>query len=95
MLSEKDVTHLAELARLALSPAEKKALLNDLEKILAHFEELKTVDTEGVPPVAGGTTEKNVVREDVAGAIPQALSGVEAFPESQSGFLKIPPVFGE
>lgn len=93
MLSKKDVSHLAELARLALTPAERKSLLKDMEKILAHFEELKVVDTEGVIPMVGGTREMNAVREDVASVAPQVSSGAEAFPETHDGFLKIPPVF--
>lgn len=107
MLSEKDVSRLAELARIALTPAERKSLLKDLEKILAHFEELKSVDTDGVVPMAGlrlaeagsghaeagGSRGTNVTREDVASGTPQVPSGVEAFPETHDGFLKIPPVF--
>ncbi|MFH1161912.1 MAG: Asp-tRNA(Asn)/Glu-tRNA(Gln) amidotransferase subunit GatC [Candidatus Jorgensenbacteria bacterium] len=93
MLSEKDVTHLAELARIALAPEEKKSLLKDLGGILAYFEELKAVDTEGVRPIAGGTSSMNVVREDTGSEpIPNGLA-VEAFPEAENGFLKVPPVF--
>lgn len=93
MLTEKDVSHLAELARIALSSEEKRSLLRDLEKILAHFEELKEVNTDDVPPMAGGTHAENVFREDVASGTPQVSSGAEAFPEAHDGFLKIPPVF--
>ena len=93
MLSEKDVTHLAELARIALTPAERKSLLKDLEKILAYFEELKAVDTEDVAPIAGGSHGTNAVREDEGGTALPAEAARAAFPETQSGFLKIPPVF--
>ncbi len=98
---------MAELARLALSAGEKRALLKDLEKILAHFEELKTVNTDGVAPMAGpclaeagsshaeagGSRMKNAFREDEAGTPLPAEVARAAFPETQSGFLKIPPVF--
>ncbi len=95
MLSEKDVSHLAELVRIALTPDEKRSLLRDLEEILAYFEELKTLDTENVPPMTGGTFSENVTREDEAGGALAGMKAVEAFPESQGGFLKVPPVFGE
>ncbi|MFH1192856.1 MAG: Asp-tRNA(Asn)/Glu-tRNA(Gln) amidotransferase subunit GatC [Candidatus Jorgensenbacteria bacterium] len=95
MLSEKDVTHLAELARMALTPSERKSLLKDLEKMLAHFEELKEVNTDGVTPMTGGTQEVNAVRKDETGMKLPADATRAAFPESEKGFLKIPPVFGE
>ncbi len=96
MLTEKDVAHLAELAHIALTAEEKRSLLRDLEGILAHFEELKGVDTEHVPPMAGGTRLTNALRGDGEGAPLAAApvpSGVEAFPETRAGFLKVPPVF--
>ncbi|MFH0712548.1 MAG: Asp-tRNA(Asn)/Glu-tRNA(Gln) amidotransferase subunit GatC [Candidatus Jorgensenbacteria bacterium] len=94
MFSKKDLENLAELVRLELSEKEKESLLKDFKKILSHFEELKSVDTEGVPPMSGGTFEKNVFRED--GSEDVKLSpekSVSQFPERDSGFLKIPPVF--
>lgn len=93
MLSEKDVSHLAELARIALAPDEKQSLLHDLEEILAYFEELKTLDTENIPPMVGGTRSENVAREDEAGNALPAAGAVKAFPEAEGGFLKVPPVF--
>lgn len=94
MLSKKDLEHLAELARIELKRQEEEKLLKDLEKILEHFEELRRVNTEDVAPLAGGTFEKNVLREDDSDEtkLPAGKS-VAQFPEKESGFLKIPPVF--
>ncbi len=94
MFSEKDLENLADLVRLELSADEKKSLLKDFKKILAYFEELKGVDTEGIPPMSGGTFEKNVLREDGSDETKLSPDGsVSQFPEHDSGFLKIPPVF--
>ncbi len=92
MLTKKDLEKLAELSRMEIGAGEEK-LLKDLEKILAHFDELKTVPTEGVAPMTGGTDAKNVFREDETG---NGLSGEAAkgeFPEKERGYLKVPPVF--
>ena len=83
---------MAKLARLDLTPDEEEKLLSDLSKILGHFEDLHKLDTANVEPMTGGTHLKNIFREDEARETNRG-AGVEAFPESRDGFLKIPPVF--
>ncbi len=93
-ITQKSLEHLAELSRLELTEHEKEKLLKDLESILSHFKELEAVDTQDVQPMAGGTTEKNAMRDDEERI--QTLSGersVEQFPEKEQRYLKIPPVF--
>ena len=92
-LSKKDMKHLAELARLQLDPKEEEKLLKDLQNILTHFESLKALDTSNVAPLTGGTTLQNVFREDSSRENTNQSKGTENFPESQKGFLKVPPVF--
>ncbi|MAF79605.1 Asp-tRNA(Asn)/Glu-tRNA(Gln) amidotransferase GatCAB subunit C [bacterium] len=95
ILKEKDVEHLAELARIEISSAEKKKLLQDLEEILEHVKELEKVNTEGVDPVTGGTAKKNEYRgddEDVCVSTPPKELQ-DAFPDKDGGHLKVPHVF--
>lgn len=94
MLTQKDLQHLAGLTRLELKESDEERLLNDLRKILEHFEELNELDTTGVEPMTGGTFNKNVFRDDSFGknGLP-AQTSIEAFPEVDGKFLKIPPVF--
>ncbi len=94
LISKKELEHLAELARIELHAHNEEKLLKDLEKILGHFEELKEVNTENVTPATGGTDLKNILREDEEKAErlgPDEV--VDAFPDSQDGYLKVPPVF--
>lgn len=94
MITKKELQHLAELARLEIKEADQEKLLRDLEKILGHFEELKEINTENVEPVSGGHDLKNVWREDgIKESRPNRHPAVDAFPETENGFLKIPPVF--
>lgn len=94
MLTKKDLEHLGELARIEIPSRDEKKLLQDLEKILAYFEELKEVDTASVEPVSGGTFSKNVFRTDELGENRLlAEKAVVQFPEKDKGFLKVPPVF--
>jgi len=103
-IDKKHLEHLAALARLELSAkggsasggkkGEEEKLLEDLRRILNHFEELKEVNTGNVAPLSGGTELKNVFRADEVKE--DRLKGdktVEAFPEAERGYLKVPPVF--
>ena len=59
-----DIDHLANLARLALTPEEKAAFSAQLGDILAHIEQLKQVDVDGVEPTAHATPIFNVLQAD-------------------------------
>ena len=94
-IDKKTLEHLTELSRIELEKKSEDKLLEDLQKILGHFEELKEVNTENIEPMAGGTVEKNVFREDEPSAKRQ-MPGVQLtgqFPEKEKGFLKVPAVF--
>jgi aspartyl/glutamyl-tRNA(Asn/Gln) amidotransferase C subunit len=77
--------------------------LKDLQEILNYFQELQKIDTTDVEPMSGGTFTENVVREDKfveadkrgKKNLEADLRGnlVEAFPEKEKNFLKVPPVF--
>jgi len=51
-ISEQEVTRIARLARLALSPEQNLQAQGDLNQILGLIEELQAVDTRGVEPLA-------------------------------------------
>ena len=94
-IKKEDIEHLAKLARIDLTGAEEKKLLKDAEAILGYFEELKQADTDGMPPSAGfrsGATDM-VNRTDEDGINQELIQkGIESFPESEKGCLKVPGV---
>lgn len=98
VINKQLLQHLAGLARIELTAAESKRFLKDLEKILGHFEELMTLDTKKVEPVAGGTSLQNVFREDTvdfahrSDAVSHEGRIMGAFPEEEKGYLKVPKV---
>ncbi len=92
-IDKQTLEHLANLARLELDPKEEERLLGDLVKILNYFKELQELDTSNVAPLTGGGELKNIFREDEERGNTNQKLGVEQFPETQDGFLKIPPVF--
>ncbi len=93
-INKKSLEHLADLARLELNEIEKEKFQKDLGNILNYFEELNALDMAQVVPMTGGTQLKNIFREDGNIAPFSDIDKLKAaFPESEHGRLKIPPVF--
>ncbi|MDR2845469.1 MAG: Asp-tRNA(Asn)/Glu-tRNA(Gln) amidotransferase subunit GatC [Puniceicoccales bacterium] len=62
-----DLEHLAKLARIALSDAEKIRFGKELDTILSYFKQLDEVVVEGVEPSAHAFPVYNVLRDDTSG----------------------------
>jgi len=95
MLSKKDLENLAALARLRIDAKNEKKLIQDLEKILGHFNELKNVDTQNVEPMTGGTAFTNIFREDdaIGGGLDKTSLGSGAISGKKGRFFENPAGF--
>jgi len=51
-ITDHDVTRIARLAALALSPEQKQRAQHELDQIMLLIEQLQAVDTQGVEPMA-------------------------------------------
>jgi aspartyl-tRNA(Asn)/glutamyl-tRNA(Gln) amidotransferase subunit C len=60
-----DVTHVAKLANLSLSPEEEKKFETQLSEVLDMVGKLNEVDTTGIEETSQVTGLENVTREDV------------------------------
>jgi len=60
-----NIDHLADLARIELTPDEKKKFSAQLGDVLAYVEQLNRVDITGIEPTAHGFPISNVWAEDV------------------------------
>lgn len=84
-----DVNHVAKLANLTLTEAEKKKLESQLGETVEYVEELDEVKTEGFEPVSQVTGLENVLRYD---SVKPSLSQEEALQNAKStynGFFKV------
>jgi len=63
-LSVRDVTRIAQLARLELSEAQVEEVLAQLQGVFALIEELQSVDTRGVEPMSHAQDVSLRLRED-------------------------------
>lgn len=66
MLTTDEVQHIAKLARVGMTDADIERLRAELSNILAHFEALRELDTEGIEPTGHAVPISNVMREDEA-----------------------------
>jgi aspartyl-tRNA(Asn)/glutamyl-tRNA(Gln) amidotransferase subunit C len=84
-----DVEHVADLARLGLSEAEKERLREQLETILGHIAALNEVDTAAIPPTAQVIELTNVMRADeVTASLPREAVLANA-PRQSDGFFEV------
>ncbi len=91
-ISQEQVEHVALLARLELTEAEKNTYTEHLNSILEYAELLNKLDTSGVPPTAHPLPLNNVFREDsVKPSLEQDVALANA-PEAENGFFKVPKI---
>jgi aspartyl-tRNA(Asn)/glutamyl-tRNA(Gln) amidotransferase subunit C len=85
-----DVRHIASLARLGLTESRAAAIVDELNTILAHMDELAKADTAGVQEAIGVGAEGLPVRKDLGPPFPLARS-LDAFaPSIRDGFFLVP-----
>ncbi len=86
------IKHIAKLARIELLDHQLEKFRVDLNKVLGYVEVLKTVDTEGIEPLATVTGLENVFRADEV--VQSELAGeiVENAPMHEGKFVKVKKV---
>ena len=90
-VSEEDVRHVAQLARLGIDPARLPSLVSELNGILEHMEVLGAVDTGHRMADGGSRTTATAMRPDTDGtSIPLTLPLESIAPESRDGFFLVP-----
>lgn len=91
-LTEEEVKHAANLARLVLSPQEIKKFQKQLTEVLGFVGQLKKVKTKGVEPTSQVTRLENVFRDDKKGLSLTQKEVLSSAPATQQNFFKIKAV---
>ena len=91
-LSLEEVNHIAKLARLQLSDAEKELYRGQLSAILDYAARLQALDTASVAPTSTGLPPRSSLRPDEPrpGLSLQAL--LRNAPQVEAGQFRVPPV---
>jgi aspartyl-tRNA(Asn)/glutamyl-tRNA(Gln) amidotransferase subunit C len=93
-VTEETVAHVARLARLSLTEAERRLFARQLEEILAWAESLQALDISGVPPMShpreaaaprGDEPRPGVDRDAALSAAPDAADGLFRVPRVIAG----------
>ncbi len=91
-ISQKDVEHVARLARLTVAPEELNTLTGQMDAILGYVDKLNELDTDGIEPMAHAVPISNAFREDEirpAIGIERALQNA---PVAANGCFKVPKI---
>ena len=94
-ISPADVEHVARLARLELSAAEKERMRTELDGILAYIDKLRALDTRDVPPTSHAVPVTNVMRDDEERpSLPQDEMLANA-PDRHRDLFRVPKIIEE
>jgi aspartyl-tRNA(Asn)/glutamyl-tRNA(Gln) amidotransferase subunit C len=91
-LTRQDVTHIAHLARLAVSEDEAADYVVKLSRILEFVDQLKQVDTRGVSPMAHPLDMHQRLRPDEVAEADQRELVQKNAPRAERGFYLVPRV---
>ena len=96
-VTAEDVTRVAELANLELTPDESVHMVHDLNAILEYVEQLSELDTANVAPLAqvteleGAGSSVSLRADERVPSLDRAVVMLQA-PESDQAFFKVPKV---
>lgn len=96
MITQKDVEHIAHLARIELTGEEVQKFTSELAGILQFIEKLNEIDTKDVTPVRGGSMLTNEMRDDRGAqeSIENKQSHLlDAVPEKKEGWVSVKAIF--
>jgi|TARA_Y100000758_G_C15950389_1_gene385683 aspartyl-tRNA(Asn)/glutamyl-tRNA(Gln) amidotransferase subunit C len=87
-----DIEHVAKLARLKLTDAEKKRFSNQMETIIKYIEKLNELDTKNVEPTAHVLGLENVFRNDIATNPLTDQDPINDSPAHSKGHYEVPKI---
>lgn len=91
-ISEEEVKHIANLAKLNLSEEEVQKYSKDLGEIATFVEKLNEVDVTGVEPTAHILDIKNVFRKDENISTFEREEILKNAPSKEAGCISVPRV---
>ena len=95
-LTPQDVSRIAHLARLELSPAETAQMLNQLNGFFGIVEQMGAVDTRGVEPLYTPLSALHAaalrLRDDVVTEVDQRDRNQASAPAVEDGLFLVPKV---
>jgi aspartyl-tRNA(Asn)/glutamyl-tRNA(Gln) amidotransferase subunit C len=91
-ISEKEVEHIANLARIELTEEEKRSFTEQFNTILEYFEIINDLDTEDVPPTSHVIDVTKAFREDQVSPSLAMEDALKNASKKERGFFKAPKI---
>lgn len=91
-LDQREVRHVADLARLSVTDDEAAALTDQLNRILGYMDRLAELDTRDIQPMAHALTLDTPFREDRAQASLDPEDALANAPDRDANFFRVPRV---
>jgi aspartyl-tRNA(Asn)/glutamyl-tRNA(Gln) amidotransferase subunit C len=95
MITREDVEHVAELARIELTAAEKEQFIAQLNSILTYIEKLSELNTTGVEPTSHVLPMLNIFRDDEVRPSLDRDRVLQNAPQESHFFFKVPRIIEE
>jgi aspartyl-tRNA(Asn)/glutamyl-tRNA(Gln) amidotransferase subunit C len=90
--NEIDVNYVAQLARLQISEEEEKMFQSQLAQILAHVQQLSSLNLDGIEPTAHAAPQWNVFRPDEVGASLPVEEALKNAPQAMNDLFRVTKV---
>ena len=94
-ISEKEVAHVAHLARLRLSDDELGIFTRQLGAVLEHAKDVEALQLDGVEPMSHPFPLENVTREDEVGEMLDRDKVLDQAPAAEDGRFQVPQILGD
>jgi aspartyl-tRNA(Asn)/glutamyl-tRNA(Gln) amidotransferase subunit C len=94
-ISIQEVDHVARLARLDLSAADKERMRSELDGILSYIDKLRALDTRDVEPTSHAVPVTNVMRDDVERPSLPVADMLANAPDPHREMFRVPKIIEE
>lgn len=94
-ISEKEVSHVAHLARLRLSQEELQRFTKQLGAVLEHAKDVEALQLDGVEPMSHPLPMENVTRKDEVHEMLDREDILDQAPAAEDGRFQVPQILGE
>ena len=94
-ISRKEVSKVAQLAKLKLNEEQIDNHATQIEKILDYINQLEKINTENIPCTTRAIEVVNVLRDDINEKFEDNEDILELAPSREDDFLKVPKIIKE
>lgn len=91
-VTKKDLENVAVLSRLAIPADKEEQYTNQLNDVLTYMENLNSINTDDVQPIAHVLPISNVFRDDVVKESLDRDLALSSAPLKDDGYFKVPKI---